>query len=293
MKYNKIGVVGAGVIGRGVAQAFAQAGYQVVLLDRSTSALDQARREIALGLRLLSLTDRALRGADHAGILAKIDFTTDYLQLSEADFVVENVTEDWLVKQAVYQSLDRICPPHCVFAVNTSAIPIARIAATTARAALVVGIHFMNPVSKKQFVELITSQYTSPNTIAITLEILGQLGKKAILVGDKPGFVSNRIMMLMINESIATLMDGVATAEDIDSVFLNCFSHKMGPLATADLIGLDTILNTLDVLRESYGASKFEACPLLREMVREGRLGRKSGRGFFEYDNLKAVSNGH
>jgi len=293
MNDNKIGIVGAGVIGRGVAQSFAQTGHRVVLVDLSTAILEAARRDIAMGLRQLALTDRTLRSADHAEILARIDFTTDYAQLAEADFVVENVNEDWPVKQTVYQLLDRICAPHCIFAVNTSAIPISRVAAATSRPASVIGIHFMNPVPKKNFLELIPSQYTSAETVAATQEILRNLGKTAILVADKPGFVSNRIMMLTINEAIATLMDGVATAEDIDRVFLHCFSHKMGPLATADLIGLDTILNTLDVLHESYGDSKFKACALLRDMVAAGHLGRKSGRGLFEYHNRKTVSNGH
>lgn len=293
MKYNKIGVVGAGVIGRGVAQAFAQTGHSVVLIDTSESILEKAKDEIAKGLRLSSLTDPALRKSDHAEILSRIIFATDYTRLSEAEFIVENVSEDWAIKEDVYRRIDRICPLHCVFAVNTSAIPIARLAAVTSRPALVVGIHFMNPVPKKRFVELITSQYTGSGTIETTLEVLEQLGKKAIFVKDKPGFVSNRVMMLMINEAIATLEDGVATAEDVDRIFVNCFSHKMGPLATADLIGLDTILRTLDVLYTSYKSPKFEACSLLREMVQLGRLGRKSGSGFFEYNNLIAGSNEH
>ncbi|MDQ1920913.1 3-hydroxyacyl-CoA dehydrogenase family protein [Massilia pseudoviolaceinigra] len=293
MKYNKIGVIGAGVIGRGVAQSFAQTGHSVVLLDVSASILDDAKSDIARGLRLSSLTDPTLRGLNHAEILSRIGFTTDYAHLAETEFVVENVTENWDVKEAVYRSLDRICPEHCIFAVNTSAIPIARVAAITSRPASVIGIHFMNPVPKKQFVELITSEHTGADTVKVTLEILEQLGKKAIFVNDQPGFVSNRIMMLMINESIATLADGVATAEAVDSIFVNCFAHKMGPLATADLIGLDTILHTLDVLHDSYRSPKFEACSLLRDMVQSGRLGRKSGRGFFEYNNLTAGSNGH
>ncbi|WP_402721334.1 3-hydroxyacyl-CoA dehydrogenase family protein [Janthinobacterium rivuli] len=293
MKHHEIGVIGAGVIGMGVAQSFAQTGHRVVLVDVSASVLNDARQHIAKGLRLSSLTDAALRGANHAEILSRIEYTSDYARLADADFVVENVTEDWSIKQAVYQSLDRVCPAHCLFAVNTSAIPIARVAMATSRPALVIGIHFMNPVPQKQFVELITSEHTSRATIAATLEILEQLGKKAIFVNDHPGFVSNRIMMLMINESIATLADGVATAENVDSIFVNCFAHKMGPLATADLIGLDTILHTLDVLHESYGGSKFEACSLLRDMVQSGRLGRKSGRGFFNYNNLTAGGNGY
>lgn len=285
MKYKKIGVVGAGVIGRGVAQAFAQTGHSVVLIDISESILAEAKADIAKGLRLSSLTEPALRRMNHAEVISRINFTTDYTALGDAEFVVENVTEDWDVKEELYRLLDRHCPASCVFAVNTSAIPIARLAMVTSRPASFIGIHFMNPVPKKPFVELITSQYTAPGTIDTTLEILDQLDKKGIFVKDKPGFVSNRVMMLMINEAIATLQDGVATAENVDSIFVNCFSHKMGPLATADLIGLDTILRTLDVLRDSYAAPRFEACSLLREMVQSGKLGRKSGVGFFNYNN--------
>lgn len=293
LQYNKIAVIGAGVIGRGVAQSFAQTGHHVVLLDVADSILDDAKRDIARGLRLSALTEPAVRACNHEEILARIDCTTDYSKLAGTEAVVENVTEEWSVKEAVYQSLDRFCPAHCIFIVNTSAIPIGRIARITSRPASVIGIHFMNPVPKKHVVEVVASELTSADTIRTTLAILDQLGKQAIFVNDQAGFVSNRILMLMINESIATLADGVATPKDIDSIFVNCFSHKMGPLATADLIGLDTILNTLGVLYQSYGSPRFKACSLLVDMVQSGRLGRKSGRGFFEYNNFRVDSNGH
>ncbi len=283
MTIYKIGVVGAGVIGRGVAQLFAQNGYDVVLVDIEQSILAQARDGIAKGLRLSSMTDAQLRGVNHDEILSRISFVTEYHHLSDVGFLVENVTENWDIKVGVYKLIDQYCPADCVIAVNTSAIPIAGLAELTSRPSFILGIHFMNPVPKKEYFELIRSKHTSPRTVEITASILERVNKKAIFVNDKSGFVSNRVMMLMINEAIATYADGVATAEDVDRVFVHCFAHKMGPLATADLIGLDTILNTLDVLHDNYKHPKFEACQMLREMVSSGRTGRKSGLGFFKY----------
>lgn len=284
MKLKNIGVVGAGVIGRGVAQLFAQTGHSVVLIDVSETILDEAKKAILRGLRLASMTDAVLRKADHAAIVARVHFSTNYQTLSHVDFVIENVTENFVMKEHAYQLLDRFCPAHCIFAANTSAIPIVRLASLTSRPGAFVGIHFMNPVPQKHYVELITSELTAPATLATTLEILNAANKQAIFVNDHPGFVSNRIMMLMINEAIATVEDGVATPANVDSIFVNCFAHKMGPLATADLIGLDTIMYTLDVLYDSFKNSKFEACALLRKMVASGQLGRKSGVGFFTYN---------
>lgn len=283
MRISRVGVIGAGVIGRGVAQSLAQTGHEVVLIDRTEGILSDALADIANGLRFAAFRDPALRKADHAGILSRISATTDYRDLADVDFVVENVTEDWDTKEAVYRELDRHCPARCVFAANTSAIRIGRIAAVTGRRANVLGMHFMNPVPLKPHVEVIVGADSSDAAIASARTLLEQLGKQAILVRDNPGFVSNRVMMLMINEAIAVLEEGVATAPDVDAVFVQCFSHRMGPLATADLIGLDTILRTLDVLRDDCGDRKFEAAGLLRRMVAEGRLGRKSGSGFFDY----------
>lgn len=283
MRISKVGVVGAGVIGRGVAQSLAQTGHTVVLVDRTNAILSEAMTGVANGLRFAAFSDPTLRKADHAEILARIRASTDIQELADVEFVIENVTEDWDVKSAVYRELDRTCVPACVFAANTSAIRIGRLGAVTARPGNVIGMHFMNPVPLKQHVEVIVGAHSSDTSIASATALLDQLGKKAILVRDNPGFVSNRVMMLMINEAIAVFEEGVASAADVDAIFVNCFSHRMGPLATADLIGLDTILRTLDVLRDDCGATKFEAAPLLRRMVEEGRLGRKSGSGFFEY----------
>lgn len=283
MRIAKVGVIGAGVIGRGVAQSLAQTGHDVVLIDRTDAILSEALRDIANGLRFAAFHDPSRRNADRAGVLARITVSTDYRDLADVGFVVENVTEDWDIKEAVYIALDRICAPPCVFAANTSAIRIGRIGAATGRPANVIGMHFMNPVPLKRHVEVIVGAHTSEAAVASAKTLLEQLGKTAIVVRDSPGFVSNRVMMLMINEAIAVFEEGVASAADVDAIFVQCFSHAMGPLATADLIGLDTILRTLDVLRDDGGDRKFEAAATLRRMVDAGTLGRKSGSGFFEY----------
>ncbi|PPU69181.1 3-hydroxyacyl-CoA dehydrogenase family protein [Xanthomonas pisi] len=283
MKIANVGVAGAGVIGRGVAQSLAQTGHQVALVDVSEAVLSDAMTDIANGLRFAALSTPHLRSADHALILSRIVVSTNYQSMAHVDFVIENVTEDWDIKQAVYLELDRTCHADCVFAANSSAIRIGRIGATTRRIGNLVGLHFMNPVPQKQHVELIVGYHSSDSAVSAARTLLEQLGKVPILVRDNPGFVSNRVLMLMINEAIHVLEEGVAAVTDVDAIFVHCFSHRMGPLATADLIGLDTILRTLDVLLDDCGDRKFLAAPLLRRMVADGKLGRKSGSGFFEY----------
>jgi 3-hydroxybutyryl-CoA dehydrogenase len=263
----------------------AQTGHLVVLVDVSDSILDEARDTIAKKLKSAALFDANLRGANHAEILKRIDSTTDIERLGEVDVVVENVTERWSTKEPVYRQLDRICQPNCILAANTSAITITRLAAVTQRPDRVIGMHFMNPVPQKDFVEVVRGWHTSEATVIAAGQFLGQLGKQAIVVKDMPGFVSNRVLMLTINEAVFVVQDNVAGPREVDEIFVRCFAHKMGPLATADLIGLDTILLTLDVLYESFADSKYRPCPLLRQMVDAGLLGRKSGKGFFDYPN--------
>jgi 3-hydroxybutyryl-CoA dehydrogenase len=283
MRFKRIGVVGAGVMGIGVAENLASTGHQVVLVDVSNEALEAARVQIDRSLRSAMLWDRDPSREDHKVILQRIAFTLQHEQLADVDFLVENSTERWMIKKEIYPRIDKLCPPECIFAANTSAISIARLAQTTSRPDKVIGMHFMNPVTKKKFVEVIRTQFNSEATLQASKDFLQQMGKEAILVNDKPGFVSNRVMMLSINEAIGVVQDEVASPRDVDEIFVKCAGHKMGPLATADLIGLDTILLTLDVLYESYGQDKYVACDLLRRMVDSGQLGRKSGRGFFEY----------
>ncbi len=291
MELRTVGVVGAGGMGGGLGQNLAQTGHQVVLVDVSGATLDRAREEIRKNLRFTGMFRKEAKPAGPQGgasestetILGRITFTTEYEALGEADFVVENATEKWDVKKEIYPRLDAICPQRAVFAANTSCIPITRIGSLTRRPDRVLGMHFMNPVPLKPMVEAIRGYHTSEETIATARRFLAQMGKDCILVNDSPGFVSNRVLMLTINEAVFLVQDGVATAEQVDQLFKTCFGHKMGPLETGDLIGLDTILYSIEVLYESFNDSKYRPCPLLKKMVDAGLHGRKSGKGFYDY----------
>ena len=283
MTNQVVGVIGAGVMGAGVAQNLAMAGQRAILIDISEAILERARTGISQNLRFQGLFNKGEKRVDAKEITRLIEFTTDQRLLTEADFVIENVTEKWEIKKQVYEQIDSICPQHCVFAANTSAIPITRIASATRRAPQVLGIHFMNPVPLKSTVEVIRGYHTSEQTLETAIALLASMGKTGIVVNDSPGFVSNRVLMLTINEAIFLLQDGVASAEDIDTIFKNCFGHKMGPLETADLIGLDTILYSVEVLYEAFNDSKYRPCPLLKKMVDAGLHGRKTGTGFYKY----------
>lgn len=285
MKYSRAGVVGAGVMGVGVAQDLAQKGFEVVLVDIWDAVLEKAKTKIYNNMRFSWMMQRDAAMADPEESLARIHFTTELSALSEVEFLVENVVEKWEVKKTLYPELDAICSVNCIFAANTSAISITRIAGVTQRADRVVGIHFMNPVPMKTTVEVIRGFHTSDETLAGTRDFLTGMGKEGIVVNDMPGFVSNRVLMLTINEAIFLIQDQVSNPADVDKIFRNCFGHKMGPLETGDLIGLDTILFSLDVLYESYNDSKFRPCPLLKKMVDAGLHGRKTGQGFFKYPN--------
>lgn len=265
MDIQTVGVVGAGVMGGGVAQNLAQTGHQVILVDISENILDKAKHEIRNNIRFQSFFKKSERQETPDGIIEKIEFSTNYKTLEDVDFIVENVTEKWDIKRELYPLLDSICSVDCVFAANTSAIPITRIASVTKRADKVLGIHFMNPVPMKPMVEVIWGYHTSETTIETAKKMLSQMGKECVIVNDSPGFVSNRVLMLTINEAIFLLQDQVATAEDVDKIFKGCFGHKMGPLETADLIGLDTILFSIEVLYESFNDSKYRPCTLLKK----------------------------
>jgi len=284
MTEQVVGVIGAGVMGIGVAQNLAQSGFKVVLIDVSEQALERARTEIRNNVRFQAFSKKDKTQADDpAHILGRILFTTDYAPLADAFYVVENVVEKWEAKSDVYPRLDAVCPAHTVYAVDTSCFSITRVGALTNRPDKVIGIHFMNPVPMKPTVEVIKGWHTSEETIAITDDMLSRMGKNSVLVNDSPGFVSNRVLMLTVNEAVFVLQDQVATAQQVDEIFKKCFGHKMGPLETADLIGLDTILYSIEVLQESFGDSKYRPCPLLKKMVDAGLMGRKSGEGFYKY----------
>lgn len=271
------------MIGRGVAQTFAQAGIPVRLTDSSPAALQDALRQIKRDVRLARIQGLAVGGS--TAVLDDITVSTDIADLSDVDFVVENVVEDEAVKRTVYRALDELCPPEVPFAANTSAIPVTRIAAFSGRPEKVIGIHFMNPVPVKATVEVIRGVHTSQETMDAATRLLGAAGKDWVLVEDSPGFVSNRILMLAVNEAAFLVHEGVATAEQVDAVLTRCFDHKMGMLETADLIGLDTVLRSINVLHEEFKDSKYRPCPLLRKMVDAGMLGRKSGQGFYSYES--------
>ena len=279
-----IGVVGAGVMGVGVAQNLAQAGHRVILLDISEEILKRAREEIAKNIRFQRLFSKTKEQESAEAIVDRIRFTTNYAPFADADFVIENVTEKWEIKKQVHEQLDAVCPTHCVFAANTSAISITRISSATKRPEKVIGMHFMNPVPMKPVVEVIRGYHTSEETIARAKDLLATMGKEGVVVNDMPGFVSNRVLMLTVNEAIFLVQDQVASAEEVDKIFKSCFGHKMGPLETADLIGLDTILYSIEVLYESFNDSKYRPCPLLKKMVDAGLYGRKSGQGFYTYN---------
>ena len=293
MKYRRVGVVGAGVIGVGVAQALARTGHSVVLVDISKDILDEARRSIGKTLRFAALFDASLRMVSHTETLSRIVFTTNYDQLTEVDLVVENSTESWCIKEPIYRRLDQICRSDCILAANTSAISISQLASVTRRPDRVIGMHFMNPVPQKAVVEVVRGLYTSDETVQAAKCFLDELSKRAVVVNDMPGFVANRVLMLAINEAIFVVHDNVAKPSEVDDIFVNCLAHRMGPLATADLIGLDTVLLTLDVLDQSYGGSRYRPCPLLRQMVDAGLRGRKTGKGFFDYTEMVGAHGGY
>ncbi|GHG43898.1 MULTISPECIES: 3-hydroxyacyl-CoA dehydrogenase family protein [Amycolatopsis] len=275
------GVVGAGVMGIGVAQDFAAAGHEVVLVDKDERILEEARAAITRNCRLSRLMGGPALDADE--ILARITTAVGLAALDKTEILVENVTEDWDIKAAVHAELDEVCGPGTVIIANTSAVPITRIASVGKNPGRVIGVHFMNPVPQKPVVELIPGFHTTPETILRTRELLTSIGKRWVDVKDASGFVSNRVLMLTVNEAAYLVHEGVATAESVDEVFRGCFGHPMGPLETADLIGVDTILYSVEVLYEHYADSKYRPCPLLKQMTDAGLHGRKSGRGFYTY----------
>ncbi|HEX2295264.1 MAG TPA: 3-hydroxyacyl-CoA dehydrogenase family protein [Actinomycetota bacterium] len=278
-----IGVVGAGSIGTGVCVDLVLHGLRVVLVDVSSDQLDRARSSILETVRLAPMLRRGLPKVPAGEAAAALRLDTALSAVAACELVVENVTEDWEVKRSVYRELDAVAAPGARFGVNTSSIPIARVAAETSRPDRVVGMHFMNPPYLKEAVEVVRGAATSDETLDYVRGLFEVLGKEAIVVDDHPGFVSNRISHLFFNEAARVVEEQGVPAATVDRLFKKCFGHPMGPLETADLIGLDTVALTLDSLYDSYGDPKFRCCDLLREMVGDGRLGRKTGKGFYDY----------
>lgn len=282
-KLKTVGIVGAGLMGRGLSQDLAQHGYRVLLIDVDDKTLADAKKAVRQNTRAQLMLQRRDGAPDTDTVLASITASTEMEVLSDADFVIENVTEKWEVKAGVWRTLDRVCRENVVLAANTSAISITKLASLTQRPQCVLGMHFMNPVPMKRMVEVIRGYHTSDQTLDTARHLLTGFGKDCVVVADSPGFVSNRVLMLTVNEAAFLVQDRVAPVEDVDRIFTECFGHKMGPLATADLIGLDTILYSIEVLYESFSDDKYRPCPLLRKMVDAGLHGRKNGQGFYTY----------
>lgn len=277
-----VGVLGAGTMGNGIAHVMAKAGYKVVLRDIDKKFLDRALDSIGKNLDR-EIKKGAVAAADKPAILGRIHPVTDVAALAEADMVIEAVPEKLELKIETLQAVDAILKPEAILASNTSSISITTLAAATKRPEKFVGMHFMNPVPVMVLVEVIRGLQTSDETYAATMALAEKAGKKPVAVNDAPGFVSNRVLMPMINEAAYCVMEGVATAQAVDDVMKMGMNHPMGPLTLADLIGLDTCVNIMEVLYAGFADSKYRPCPLLKKMVAAGWLGRKSGRGFYTY----------
>jgi 3-hydroxybutyryl-CoA dehydrogenase len=277
-----VGVVGAGTMGNGIAQIFAQAGFDVRLHDTFQPALDRARKTVETSLGKF-VEKGKLSAGDRDAALGRLRATSTIDDLADADYIVEAIVEEVEAKRALFRTLDAITRPHAILTSNTSSISITVLGAATARADKVLGMHFMNPVPLMALVELIRGQATSPASMTVASELCRRLGKTAVEAADYPGFISNRVLMPMINEAAYCVMEGVGTPEAIDTVMKLGMNHPMGPLTLADFIGLDVCVAILKVLHDGLGDPKYRACPLLKRMVAAGQLGRKSGKGFYEY----------
>jgi len=277
-----VGVLGAGTMGNGIAHVFAKAGYSVILRDVDQKYLDRALDTIGKNLDR-EVKKAKITEADKSATLARVKITTDAKALAAADIAIEAVPEQRELKERVLKEVDAALRPGAILASNTSSISITALAAKTSRPENFIGMHFMNPVPVMTLVEVIRGLQTSDETFALTMALCEKLGKKPVAVNDSPGFVSNRVLMPMINEAAYTVMEGVATPEAVDAVMKLGMNHPMGPLELADFIGLDVCVDILEVLHEGLGDPKYRACPLLRKMVAAGWLGRKSSRGFYKY----------
>jgi len=281
---EKIVVIGAGTMGNGIAHVAAASGFPVTLIDVGDELLRRAVDTISANLQR-GVDKGKMTAEEKQAVLGRIDAVTGFEAVAEADIAVEAIVENLAAKIGLFEKLDRMAPPECLLASNTSSISITKIAAATKRPEKVIGMHFMNPVPVMTLVEIIRGIATSDETYAKTEDLAKRMGKTPVEANDYPGFVSNRVLMPMINEAVYCVMEGVGTPEAIDTIMKLGMNHPMGPLALADLIGLDTCVNILNVLHAGLGDPKYRPCPLLRKYVAAGWLGRKSERGFYDYRN--------
>ena len=282
MEIHKVGVIGAGTMGNGIAHVLAKSGYDVILCEVAQQYLDRGLATIRKNLER-EVAKNKITAEDSAAAIARIRGVIDRTALSECDFVIEAATEKFDVKSEIFRDIDRICRPQVILASNTSSISITKIAALTRRPDQMIGMHFFNPVPIMKLVEVIRGLATSDETYQVTKQLAEKLDKVPVEVNDAPGFVSNRVLMPLLNEAMYSVMEGVATPEAVDQVFKLGMAHPMGPLTLADFIGLDVCLDIMRVLHEGLGDPKYRPCPLLVKMVDAGWLGKKSGRGFYKY----------